>query len=273
MLDAQIATASNVKLLREAVARPTEEAWAYDRLNKPCETELYRDLHSRFGQVAALEKLFRFSHQASSDLGPWCSDWVWSYALAEDVLPQVEARASRGLMKNMPMISPKGGNSLAQRIRKAGDMIKAHNFEDPRDSPHLLSSKVRLLHHELSKYFERHTDTKCIVFTAQRHTARILSDLFTRIRTPHLRPGYLIGVRARDNEGTNTTHRQQLMTLINFRKGELNCLVSALDVLPTGRVYAYFRSSRHLSLRKGSISRIVTWSSGTAPFRSHPRLS
>ncbi|KAL1955149.1 hypothetical protein VTO42DRAFT_8964 [Malbranchea cinnamomea] len=224
LLDAQIATASNPQLLRQSVARPMEETWVYPRLDPPFETDLYKELYSRFGDVSAFDRLFRFALEASSTLGAWCSDWVWSYALAEDVLPQIEARTARKFMKNMQMLSPEQPDSEVNRIQAAGEIIKAHKFEDPQPDSKFLSPKVRLLHRELSRYFERHTDTKCIVFTEQRHTARILGDLFTRIRTPHLRPGWLIGVRARDNEGMRVSHRQQFMTLMAFRKGELNCL-------------------------------------------------
>lgn len=209
LFDSQIATASNPQLLRQSVAKPTEQTWLYDRLDPPFETELYKDLHSRFGDVPALDRLFRFAHETSSTLGAWCSDWIWSYGLAEEVIPQIGART----------------DSEVQRIRAAGEKVKAHEFEDPHDKPNLLSSKVRRLHHELSRYFERRTDTKCIIFTEKRHTARILSDLFSRIRTPHLCPGWLTGVRAGDNEGTKLTFRDQLMTLVAFKKGEINCLV------------------------------------------------
>ena len=226
LLDAEIATATNLNLLRQSVARPTEEAWLYDRLDSPLETDLHRELRSRFGDIPAFDRLFRFSLEASSTLGAWCSDWIWSYGLAEDVLPQVEARATRNLMKNMPAISTERSDSEIQRIRAAGELIKSHRFiQEPKLTENLFSPKVRLLYQRLSMYFERHTDTKCIVFTAQRHTARILGDLFRRMRPKHLRPGWLIGVRSHDSEGMKVSHRQQFLTLLAFRKGDLNCLV------------------------------------------------
>lgn len=225
LLDSQIATASNLQLLRQTVAKPTEQSWIHDRLDLAFETELHKKLKTRFGDIPAFERLFRFTHDASSTLGAWCSDWLWSYGLAEDILPQVEARTARDLMKNMPMLSTERSDSEIKRIQAAGELVKAHRFIEPRPNRNFLSPKVKLLYDELSKYFERHTDTKCIVFTAQRHTARILADLFSRIRTPHLRPGWLIGVRSRDSEGIRVSHRQQFMTLLAFRKGELNCLV------------------------------------------------
>lgn len=226
LLDAEIATATNLNLLRQSVARPTEEAWLYDRLDLPFETDLHKELRSRFGDILAFEKLFRFSFEASSTLGAWCSDWIWSYGLAEEVLPQMEARAARNLMKNMLTMSTERSDSEIQRIRAAGELIKTHRFlQEPKLTENLFSPKVRLLYQRLSMYFERHTDTKCIVFTSQRHTARILGDLFSRMRPKHLRPGWLIGVRSHDSEGMRVSHRQQFLTLLAFRKGDLNCLV------------------------------------------------
>ncbi|WEW60952.1 Dicer-like protein 1 [Emydomyces testavorans] len=220
----QIATASNLSLLRQTVARPNEQLWTYDRLGKPFQTQLYKDLHSRFGDVRALEKFFAYALDASSALGAWCADWIWSYALAEVSLPKLEGRAARTTMGNLPIAKFVKPEAEVQRIRAAAEVVRSHVFEDPKDRPELLSPKVRRLHYELLKYFERHTDTKCIVFTEQRHTARILCNLFTKIGTQHLRPGVLIGVRSDTSGGTNISFRQQVLEVVAFRKGDVNCL-------------------------------------------------
>ncbi|EER25001.1 Type III restriction enzyme, res subunit family protein [Coccidioides posadasii C735 delta SOWgp] len=224
LLNSQIATASNLSLLRQSVARPNEEVWSYDRLDQPFETRLYKELRSRFGDLRALEKLFTFSLKASSNLGAWCADWVWSYALTEESLPKLEGRAARTAMGNLPIAKIVRPEAEIQRIREASEIIRSHKFGDPAIRPELLSPKVRRLHHELLKYFERHTDTKCIVFTEQRHTARILCDLFSKIGTKHLRPGVLIGVRSDASGGMNISFRQQVLAVVSFRKGEVNCL-------------------------------------------------
>ncbi|PGH26986.1 hypothetical protein AJ80_01370 [Polytolypa hystricis UAMH7299] len=224
LLDSHIATTSNLTLLRESVARPSEETWAYDKLAAPFETKLYKDLRSKFGDIRPLEKIFRFSLESSSQLGGWCSDRVWEYALAEDVLPKLEGQISKRYMKNMPQLPTKGSDAEVRRVREAGEMVREHHLEEPTDCAEHLSPKVRELHHQLLKYFERNTDTKCIVFVEQRHTARVLGDLFSRIGSKYMRPGVLIGVRSNDSNMMKVTYRQQFLSLLAFRNGELNCL-------------------------------------------------
>lgn len=226
ILNSQIATASNLSLLRRTIAKPIEECWVYDRLDQPFETELYKKLHSRFGNVQALAKAFTFSLDASSTLGSWCADWIWSYALAAESLPKLEGRSTRNAMGHLPLAKLVKPEAEIERIREAGEIVRSHFFENPKDKSELLSPKVRRLHTELLRYFERHTDTKCIVFTEQRHTARILCDLFSKIGTQHLRPGVLIGARSDSFGGMNISFRQQVLEVVAFRKGDVNCLVN-----------------------------------------------
>ncbi|EFR03219.1 hypothetical protein MGYG_06219 [Nannizzia gypsea CBS 118893] len=223
MLDSQIATASNPSLLRQSVARPIEEVWEYDRLEAPFETPLYTQLREKFGDIKVLEKIFKFSRETSSNLGSWCSDWIWSYCLSEETLPKLEARSNRPLMKNLANHS--SGDTEAERIRDAGAIIKDHEFGDPIANPKLLSPKVLLLRDELLRRFKENPDTRCIVFTAQRHTARILRDLFQKIRSQYIRPNLLVGVRSGgDKIGLDISFREQFLNVIAFRKGEINCL-------------------------------------------------
>ncbi|EGD90125.1 hypothetical protein H112_02598 [Trichophyton rubrum D6] len=223
MLDSQITTASNPALLRQSVTRPTEEIWEYDRLELPFETPLYRKLRQKFGDIKVLEKIFKFSRETSSSLGSWCSDWIWSYCLSEETLPKLEARSNRPLMKSIP--NQPSCDTEAERIREAGAIIKEHEFGDPVANPELLSRKVLLLRDQLLRRFKENPDTRCIVFTAQRHTARILRDLFKKIGSQYIRPNLLVGVRSGgDKIGLDISFREQFLNVIAFRKGEINCL-------------------------------------------------
>ncbi|PGH36988.1 endoribonuclease Dicer [[Emmonsia] crescens] len=224
LLDSQIATASDLNALRQAIARPTEQIWVYDRLDTPSETDLYKVMHLRFGNIRELEKIFSFALEASSTLGRWCSDWLWTFALDEAELPKLEGKIGRTYMQARSGNHTKGVDEAIRLLREARQLIKNHTFYTPVDCPEHLSSKVRILRHELSLYFERHTDTKCIVFVQQRHTAKLLTELFSRIGTQHMRTGLLIGVRHDGIGGAHFSFRQQFLTLLKFRKGELNCL-------------------------------------------------
>ncbi|KAJ9253860.1 hypothetical protein DTO027B5_7245 [Paecilomyces variotii] len=225
LLDSRIATTSNLTLLRQTVSRPTEEVWTYRRLQQPFETTLHRMLKSRFSNLSCLEKTFRYSLDASSELGSWCSDQVWKYALSEEVLPRLESKISRGFMKNYGHKKRARLEHETKCVQEACDLVKNYVFNSPSLS-HQLSPKVQLLCNEISKYFELPTGTKCIIFVEKRHTARVLGDLLTAIGIAHLRPGVLIGVRAGDDAGMKSTFRQQFMALAKFRTGELNCLVA-----------------------------------------------
>ncbi|PGH00288.1 endoribonuclease Dicer [Blastomyces parvus] len=224
LLDSQIATASNLDALRQAIPRPNEQVWVYDRLDDPCETELYKSMQSRFGGIRPLKKIFSFALEASSTLGRWCSDWLWKFALDEAELPNIEGKISKSYLQSRSGDHSKGVDEAIALLQEAGALIKSHPFYTPVDCTEHLSSKVRLLAHELSRYFERHTDTKCIVFVQQRYTARLLAELFSRIGTQHMRTGVLIGVRHDSIGGGHFSFRQQFLTLLKFRKGELNCL-------------------------------------------------
>ncbi|THC97875.1 hypothetical protein EYZ11_002626 [Aspergillus tanneri] len=223
LLDSKIATTSNPTLLRQVVSRPMEKVWTYDKLEMPFATTLYKALEDRFGDMGSLESTFRFARQASSELGRWCSDRVWMHALADDVLPKLESNVSKLLSDNSGQI-PESAYKEIFRIKEASDIVKKHVFGRP-DRPGELSPKVQLLCDELRKCFGCPMETKCIVFTKKRYTAKMLFELFTQLEIPSLRPGVLIGVRCNDAAGMNVTFRQQFLALVKFRNGEINCLV------------------------------------------------
>lgn len=218
-------------------------------------------MQSRFGRIRELEKIFFYALEASSMLGKWCSDWLWTFALEATELPKLEGRVSKNYMQSSSRDHSKGLDEAIKLLREAGQLIRNHTFDTPVDCPAHLSSKVRLLLHELSLYFERHTDTKCIVFVQQRHTARLLAELFSRIGTRHMQTGILIGVQHDGIGGANFSFRQQFLTLLKFRKGELNCLVYWFFFLYSSKIIEFFvnRSSlQRPSLKKGWISQIAT---------------
>lgn len=185
-------------------------------------------MKDKFGDLRCLEGVFRFSWNASSELGRWCSDRAWIHALADDVLPKLEGNITRMLESELASNVPEQAYKEISRVKEASEMVKNYTFNNP-TSLGDLSPKVRVLRDELGRYFERPTGTKCIVFTQKRSTAKTLYELFTHLNMPHLHPGVLVGLRSGDVAGMNITFRQQFLTLVKFRKGEVNCLVSDSD--------------------------------------------
>ncbi|KAI2930306.1 hypothetical protein CBS147320_3428 [Aspergillus niger] len=223
LLDSRIATTSNMSLLRQVVRCPVERVWSFNKLEQPFATSLYKHLEDRFGDMACLEGIFRFAWQASSELGRWCSDRAWARALADDVLPKLEGSVRKTANSETSSNVPESAYKEILRITEASEVVKSYAFSSP-ETFGQLSPKVQVLREELARYFGRQTETKCIVFTQKRYTALILAELFQTLDIPFLRPGVLIGVRSGDLAGMNITFRQQFISLVKFRTGEINCL-------------------------------------------------
>lgn len=171
-------------------------------------------MKENFGDLKALEPVFRSTLNASSELGIWCADKIWAKALADDIIPKLEGTMNRESSQ---------GLSDTQRVKAVCQTVKEHPFQQPLE-PGQLSSKVELLLAILTHHFSQSKEKKCIVFTARRNTAKILMQLCDELEIPNVRPGLLVGVRNSDFTGS-TTFRQQFLALVKFRKGEINCLV------------------------------------------------
>ncbi|KAL4796050.1 hypothetical protein BDV19DRAFT_398514 [Aspergillus venezuelensis] len=206
-LDSKIATASLLSSIHQFVKRPTEEIWVYDRLEAPFGTKLYNMMDTRFGDIEALKPVFRFSWQASSELGKWCSDGAWKQTFSAKVLPKLQGKSKQEM----------------SRLQQANEIASEHVRGSP-DEPGQLSTKVQALQKKLTEYYRRNPETKCIVFTKMRYTALMLLELFEALDIPQIRPGLLIGARADDLTGANISFRQQFLALVRFRTGEINCL-------------------------------------------------
>jgi endoribonuclease Dicer len=196
-------------------------------------------MEAQFGNMKFLQGLFKSAKHAAENLGPWASDRVWEHGLREEESDKIERKAERSLLGSSAQV-PTGMNGHAdqakgqtqesmgwidtqlKRIRMAQALVAGFPFEQLQPNPQHLNQKVLRLHTELCRYFERKTNTKCIVFVERRHTARILCDIFREIGTPFLKPGALLGVRKAGD--MNVSYRNQVLTLIDFRNGNLNCL-------------------------------------------------
>ncbi|KAJ5705739.1 hypothetical protein N7536_001428 [Penicillium majusculum] len=221
LLDSRIATTSDLALLRNFVNKPIEEEWVYDKLPPPFETNLHSMLKSKYGDMSILEGAFRFASVASSELGAWCADQVWALALADEVLPKLEG--SIGKVTDSDLQDSEKTSGEIKRIQEANQLVKEY-IANQTFQPSDLSPKVELLIRKLQEQFSKSPDTKCIVFTQRRNTAKVLLQLCEKLQIPNLRPGILVGVRKGDAVGMNSTFRGQFLVLVKFRKSEVNCL-------------------------------------------------
>ncbi|KAI9756900.1 MAG: hypothetical protein M4579_003654 [Chaenotheca gracillima] len=247
MLHSQIATTSNLSLLQKSIHRPTEQIAQYETLSMPFETDLYRRLHHAYSTVTVLARPFRIAKEASAELGRWCADQIWSFALAEEEASKLENKAQR-------VFAARGarGQSLEAldanlaQLREAQKVVNKHRFEEPQPDGNDLSSKVRLLRDYLASRFENPTQDKCIVFVEKRYAARVLAELFKYIGTRHLRVGVLTGARAGDAVDLNVTFHRQTITLTQFRKGTLNCLSQDPDIIAKANYLLEYRNGQYV---------------------------
>ncbi|KAF9629681.1 Ribonuclease III [Lasiodiplodia theobromae] len=223
LLHCRIATTSNLDLLRKTISRPDENVVIYAPLEKPFETPLHIKMKEKFADMEAFRTLFQSSKEASSQLGAWCSDMFWFYALQEEEAKKLESRREQEYHRNKRFKSISALDEEVARLREAAKMVSSHMFGEPQLNLTCLSSKVLELHSWLFRYFERPTKARCIVFVERRDTARLLHRVFSSIGGQHLKSGMIVGSTGKGND-LNITFRDQVMTLLKFKKGELNCL-------------------------------------------------
>lgn len=224
LLDSRIATTSNLALLRKTVHRPREEAAHYPALAAPFETDLYRRMYAQFGNMEVFQKLFDFAKAASSDLGRWPSDIYWSFALAEKQAHKAEMRLERDFHRDKKTVPTEVLDAEIARLQEARKLVESYEFGICTPNISDLSPKVLMLYDWLQQYFAGPSDSKCIVFVEKRHTARLLQRIFSDIGGPHLRTGVLVGVGSGTGLDLRTSNRQQVLTIMRFRKDDLNCL-------------------------------------------------
>lgn len=227
--------------------------------------------------MESLKKIFRYAKEATSQLGEWCADQVWSLAMAEQEALRLERRMEKAFLKSQDNKPVEVLDDEINRLREAQKFVTNWNFVNPTESEDSLSPKLLVLREYLDRIFERPTDARCIIFVDRRYTARLLKELFTRISSPHLRLGLLVGARNGEPGDLELSVRQQILTLNKFRKGVLNCLVILLDTaVRRGRRLSLILNSLPLLLqRKASTSPSAIWSYGAyaSLYRSHTLTS
>ena len=253
ILHCQIATTSDLSLLRMSISRPDESLAVYGRLAYAYDTPLCSSLKAKFAELEPLNRFFRNAREAASQLGEWCADHLWRFVLDEEQALKVERKMERKFNRDTRDNPVEMLDAELARLKEAKEMVRKWTFAEPDVSRNnSLSPKVLLLHQYISLIFEKPSDVRCIIFVKHRYTARLLVQLFSHMGTPNLRLDLLIGSRTGDVGDISFSFRQQVLTLMKFRKGEINCLVrrstsNASWVADEGRL-------RHPLRRKDSTS-------------------
>lgn len=194
-------------------------------------TPLSAELESKFKDMEYLSRLLRISREAASELGQWAADRLWSIAFKDEDAGKAE-REVESLFLSSKVVRPvEVLNRELERVREAKEIVRSHVFTPPKLDFKSVSAKVLALREYLNKVFEKPTDARCIVFVQKRYTARLLGELLKHIGSPHLRLGLLIGTNGSETGDIKFSFRQQVLTLMKFRKGEINCLVSVVYIL------------------------------------------
>ena len=219
LLNSRIATAPLSEQYRN---KATEYVQYYAKLPKPYETAFHQDLKARFGNVNALERVFLASKALTAPIGSWGSDFYWSFALADEQARKAESLVEKQHSKADGTVEKLDAD--IQFLKEATEYVAEHTFISPEISESNLSSKVLNLHALLQKHFERPTNSRCIVFVEQRSAARLLYQIFNKIGGPNLTPGILTGSGSGKQGDVSVSFRTQVITLLAFKKGNINCL-------------------------------------------------
>jgi len=226
-LDSQIATTSDLALLQGTISRPEEVVAAYPKIKPKFKTDLCQKLHKAYGELDCFSKLFSFAELAASELGPWCADIVWKFALSETQTRKLQRRTERKLEAQPDIESIERIEKEILYLQEAADIVLMYKIPPPSADANHLSTKTLLLHAYLKEIYSVKTKDKCIVFVSRRYTATVLVELFNRLKIEHMQIGILIGsFTGAGVTDTNFSFRDQMVTLSKFRQGKLNCLIA-----------------------------------------------
>ncbi|KAK1759415.1 hypothetical protein QBC47DRAFT_437129 [Echria macrotheca] len=222
LLHSRIATVADPTVLQQTVCKPKKETvLEYDR-RVACMTELDKSLRILIGGHKLFRKPCAFATTASLELGPWCVDRFWQLHFEQEEMTALEAKTVRNARQDA-----EEPDRYLKELREAREMVKSHGFSPAVMDSSLFSSKVMKLVEVLRDQFKDDgPNRKCIVFVEQRNTAMMLGDLFQQdgMTIPGVRFGVLMGGGSSNLESPKISFRDQVVTILKFRRGELNCL-------------------------------------------------
>lgn len=230
LLDCRIATTSDMSLA-DAIKKPNEQLIIYPALpHVAFETALLQKLKARYSGMEVLTKIFAAATDIARHLGRWCADCHLLLAISPEKLKRLELKVENRFYERTSLQDPekrqKELDIMLKEINEAVIFTQEHGASaiadlDPQAD---LSTKVISLANYLFSQFERETNHRCIVFVKEKITARLLHALFDRIQTKFMRTAFLVGQKGTDTFEGSFSIREQVITLLRFRKGMTNCL-------------------------------------------------
>jgi len=227
ILNCKIATTNNTSL-SDAIKKPVERMLMYNPLPaKSFETPFSESIQTRFPNVTNFRQQYAKAADVARHLGRWCADQYLMRALSESKLQRYKLESERTYYGTTQSSNSNGISALDTNqtlIREVFEFVAAEESKYVSIGQNDFSSKVLSLQYYLNQTFERPSEHRCIIFVEARNTAKLLAEAFKHIGTQNLRPGFLVGAKNPEIDEDNVTFLAQVMALMKFRKGEINCL-------------------------------------------------
>ena len=175
-------------------------------------------------QIGALKKIRESAVRALSELGPWCADKIWHYALEDNQLPKIQRTIEEP--DGLPCRSTAKIDEELRCLKMAANLTSRHRVRyDGAINDGDVTHKVRVLHSHLEEQFSSNPLSTCIVFVRERTTARALFDVFKQLLpVKHMVSTYLVGTSTGEPGDAMNSWVQQKATMKSFRSGTVNCI-------------------------------------------------
>ena len=225
ILHSRIATTLDMSLVNPD-KKTTEQTLHYAALRQPFETPLLKAFKAEFGDIGAFRRVFATCPEIARQLGAWCADQYLIDELSESKLRRYEVKLEQRFDARRTLDNVQVLDAGLAELRSAFDFLEKEHARKrvAFDDQYSISPKVRELQGYLAREFELSPAQRCIVFVDRRKHARFLATLFKIIGTEHMRPAFLVGSNATETGEENMSFKEQVLALMKFRKGDINCL-------------------------------------------------
>ncbi|WPH04698.1 dsRNA-specific nuclease [Acrodontium crateriforme] len=225
LLHSKIVTTNDMSLT-DTNKKPAEFVARYQPLiHDPPETAFVKTVRALCNGFDMFDKTLNKTSGIVRELGTWCANFYLADRLSHTRLSryriEIEQKHNQHGQRNDNVTSL---NEKQARLEEIITFVTKERSKYTTDQDMDISEKVKWLRTFLQEQFECQTENRCIVFVKERATAMLLTALFQKLGSQHMKSGYLTGAEDSGTDFSSFTFRQQLLTLAKFRNGEVNCL-------------------------------------------------